>query len=157
MTSQLTRNYSKTSAPRLECNADWPHDVVLSTSVSNPRTHPGVGNMVLTHPNQLLYRLAQSRSAHPTYLTEETGPILSHSRSWHMDWNPAHSGFWPKVCGCCSCRKRKLTTEEWAQWELVNHMRSTCFGIFLFLGGGAHLHATPPTQPRPITPQRVEK
>ena len=68
--------------------------------------------MVLTHPNQLLYRLAQSRSAHPTYLTEETGPILSHSRSWHMDWNPAHSGFWPKVCGCCSCRKRKLTTEE---------------------------------------------
>ena len=112
---------------------------------------------VVNSPKPAFISISPRADPHPTYLTEETGPILSHSRPWHMDWNPAHSGCWPKVWGCRSCGKCTLTTEEWAQWELVDHMRSTCLGIFLFLGGGAHLQAPPPTQPRPITPQRVEK
>ena len=105
-----------------------------------------IGKSLINSPKPAFISISPRADPHPTYLTEETGPILSHSRPWHMDWYPAHSGCWPKVWGCRSCGKCTLTTEEWAQWELVDHMRSTCLGIFLFLGGGAHLQAQPPTQ-----------
>ena len=34
---------------------------------------------------------SQWAESHSTHLTEETNPILSKSRPWHMDWEPAHS------------------------------------------------------------------
>ena len=113
---------------------------IMSTILFN------MSHIFVNSPKPAFISISPRADPHPTYLTEETGPILSHSRPWHMDWNPAHSGCWPKVWGCRSCGKCTLTTEEWAQWELVDHMRSTCLGIFLFLGGGAHLQAPPPTQ-----------
>ena len=120
----------------------------MPTACHLPMAPCGV-NPHLTHQT-FLYTHWPSAYPHTTYLTEEASPTLSHSSPWHMDWNPAHSGCWPKVWGCYSWWEVHADPKECKQWELTDHMTGTCLGDPPILGVWSPSPGyTPPPPPPP--------